>query len=378
MTSRLIRRLAALALALPLAACGSATGPDASNGAASATGWARLPDVPLSPRTDPVVAWTGSEVVVVGGNTGWICPPNADCTTPTALATDGAAYDPATRTWRAITPAPVGLWNSWGGNWDSALVGGTLVVRGTKDGTWQGYDVAGDAWSLLTPPAGFAGQLAASGGRLWARAGKRILSWDPETDEATVEASYAPDRPLQDTQLFVTPAGPVLAGVRYHDGPPDEPTLTQVDVPDGSGGWRRFVTGQVGWLSHWDGTRLVGVEPGEVDGGEVDGWDRAYPFAGTLDPVTGDWQPLDLPARDWQSDGWDVSAAAGTRIVSHGQFVETATGTRLPLGRPDSALDHNLTTTWTDDGLFVVGGADEEAGFESPAGPEAWLWTPPA
>lgn len=378
MSLRLGRLLAVVTLVLSLAACGSATGPDSSNGAAPATGWARLPDVPLSPRTDPVVAWTGSEVVVVGGNTGWVCPPNADCGSPTALASDGAAYDPATRTWRAIAPAPVGLWNSWGGNSDFALVGGTLVVRGTKDGAWQGYDVEGDTWSPLTPPAGFEGQLAASGGRLWARAGKRILSWDPATDEATVEATYAPDRPLQDTQVFVTPAGPVLAGVRYHDAAPDEPTLTQVDVPDGSGGWHRFVTGQVGWMSHWDGTRLVGVEPGEVDGGEIDGWDRAYPFAGTLDPVSGDWQPLDVPAPDWQSDDWDISAAAGTRIVSHGQFLDTATGTSLLLGRPASTLDHDLTTTWTDDGLFVFGGVDEAAGFESPAGPEVWSWTPPA
>ena len=378
MTSRLVRLLAVVTLALTLAACGSATDPDAPNGAGSATGWARLPDVALSPRTDPVVAWTGSEVVVVGGNTGWVCAPNADCSAPTALASDGAAFDPATRTWRAIAPAPVGLWNSWGGSWDHALVGGTLVVRGTKDGTWQGYDVEGDTWSPLTPPAGFEGQLAASGGRLWARAGKQILSWDPATDEATVVATYAPDRPLQDTQVFVTPAGPVLAGVRYHDHPPDEPTLTQVDVPDGSGGWHRFVTGQVGWMSHWDGARLVGVEPGEVDGGEVDGWDRAYANAGTFDPVSGDWQPLDVPTRDWQSDDWDLSAASGTRIVTHGQYVDTATGRWLRLGRPDSTLDHNLTTTWTDDGLFVFGGVDEAAGFEAPAGPEVWSWTPSA
>lgn len=37
-----------------------------------------MPDVPLSPRTDPVVAWTGTEVLVVGGNTGFVCPHNAD------------------------------------------------------------------------------------------------------------------------------------------------------------------------------------------------------------------------------------------------------------------------------------------------------------
>lgn len=186
-------------------------------------------------------------------------------------------------------------------------------------------------------------------------------------------------RPLQDAQLFVTPAGPVVAGVRYDDAAPDEPTLTQVDVPDGAGGWQRFETEQVGWLSHWDGTRLIGVEPGEVDGGEVNGWDRAYPFAGTIDPVSGDWQPLAVPQPDWGSETWDVSAADGTLVVSHGQFLDTAeTRSWTSLGRPDSALDHNLSSTWAGDRLLVFGGVDEAAGFEAPAGPEAWLWAPPS
>ncbi len=378
MSRRVLALLAGAAL-FALSSCGASQGPPAGPGTPErpAPGWERAEAFPLSPRTDPVVAWTGTEVVVVGGNTGWVCPPGADCTTPTALASDGAALDPASGTWRSIASAPVGLWNSWGGDWDSALVGDLLVVRGTKDASWQGYDVGADAWSALTPPAGFEDRLVASGGRLWARTGSRILSWDPAVDEVRVEAAYAPDRPLRDTQLFITPAGPVLSGMRYSDAEPDEPTLAQVDVPDGSGGWERFPTGQVGWLGHWDGTRLIGVEPGEADGGEVNGWDRAYPFAGTLDPVTGDWQPLGVPARDWQSDDWLVSAASGTRILSHGQLLDTATGTWSRVGRPESDLDHHLTATWAGERLFVVGGVDEELGFAAPAGPEAWLWTPP-
>ncbi|GAB3025699.1 hypothetical protein GCM10011376_11870 [Nocardioides flavus (ex Wang et al. 2016)] len=383
MTPHPVRRLAAVALAVCLSACGPAAtpgGPGRSVERVAGQGatWARVPDIPLSPRTDPVLAWTGSEVLVVGGNTGSICPPYADCTTPTELASDGVALDPATGTWRQVAPAPVGVWNSWGGGHDSVVVGDLLVVRGTRDTSWRGYDVVGDAWSTLSPPPGFEGRLVASGDRLWARSGSRILSWDPVADAVRLEASYAPQRPLQDTQLFVTPAGPVLAGVRYGEAAPDEPTLTQVDVPDGAGGWRRFVTGQVGWLGHWDGRRLVGVEPGEVDGGEVNAWDRAYPFAGTLDPRTGDWQPLDVPRADLSYTGWRVSAAAGSRIVSLGHLLDTRTGAWVALDRPDSGLDHNLAATWADQRLFVLGGVDQEAGFESPAAPEAWWWTPPA
>jgi hypothetical protein len=377
---------AVLVLLLALTACGSASstpGPAAPASAAPARdAWTKVPGVPLSPRTDPVVAWTGREVLVVGGNTGWVCPPNADCAGPTDLATDGAALDPATGEWRPVADAPVGFWDSWGGGWDSAYVDGLLVVRGTTDGRLLGYDVAADRWSVLTPPAGFAGRLSASGERLWALAGSRILSWGPAADDVREEASYTPRDPLQDPQLFVTPAGPVITGVRYDEAAPDEPTLTQADVPDGVGGWRRLVTGQIGWLSHWDGTRLYGVEPGEADGGEVNGWDRAYPFAGTLDPMSGEWQPLDVPRRAWSSsDWWDVAAYDGTRVVTQGRFTDLATATVngwTDLGRPDSRLTHDLSATWAGDRLFVFGGVDEGRGFESPSPPEAWLWRPPA
>lgn len=379
MTSWFVRRTAGVAIVLTLAGCGSddVHVSPIERTTTSAGSWARVPAVPLSPRTDPVVAWTGTAVLVIGGNAGQVCPPNADCAEPTNLAVDGAAFYPATQEWEAIAPAPVGLWDSWGGGFDSAVVGGLLVVRGTRDGTWLAYDQAEDEWQTLTPPAGFDGAFTVSSGRLLARVDRRIVSWEPALDKVAEVATYSPDQPLQDAQLIDTSVGPVLAGVRYDDAAPDEPTLTQVDVPDGNGGWRRIVTGQIGWLTHWDGSRLVGVEPGEVDGGEVNPWDHAYPYAGTLDPVSGDWQPLAVPQGDWQSDRWDVSAADDTRILTHGFYLDTTSGRWADLGRPMSRLDTNLSATWSDYRLFVLGGIDEKAGYEAPSAPQAWLWTPP-
>jgi len=64
--------------------------------------------------------------------------------------------------------------------------------------------------------------------------------------------------------------------------------------------------------------------------------------------------------------------------VTYGQYVDTrGSGGWADVGRPESALDHNITATWAGDRLFLFGGVDDEQGFEAPSGPEAWLWAPP-
>ena len=107
-------------------------------------GWERLPAVPLSPRTDPVVAWTGTEVVVVGGNTGWVCPPNADCAGPTDLAAGRRRPRPGDRDLADDRPRarrPLGQLGVAAGTPSSSV--DLLVVRGdARDRTWRGYDVS--------------------------------------------------------------------------------------------------------------------------------------------------------------------------------------------------------------------------------------------
>jgi hypothetical protein len=60
--------------------------------------WHEYPEPPIAPRTSPVVAWTGSELLFWGGK--------ASCSggdsTCTEFASDGAAYNPETGTWRMI------------------------------------------------------------------------------------------------------------------------------------------------------------------------------------------------------------------------------------------------------------------------------------
>jgi hypothetical protein len=70
--------------------------------------WRALPPSPLGPRANVVAVWTGHQVLAWGGYRG-------NATEPLALQS-GAAYDPATNTWRKIAdnqwahPGAIGVW----------------------------------------------------------------------------------------------------------------------------------------------------------------------------------------------------------------------------------------------------------------------------
>jgi hypothetical protein len=382
MTPQPVRRLVGCSLALLLTACGSTSAPTEEAGAVSDVGtWVRGAEVPLSPRTDPVVAWTGTEVLVLGGNTGWICPPNADCMAPTALVADGAAWDPRTGTWRNVADAPVDLLAGWYCQPCAATVGGRVIVDASDQSgpRWLAYDPATDAWQRLETPDARIDLSQHDDTRIWGFRGTEIVSWEPISGDVRVERAYDETPRLDDPRLVLTDVGPVVSGVRYDDAAPDEPTLTQLDLPDGNG-WRRVTTGQIGWMYAWVAGRVVGPESGGADGGEVDGWDHWYPQGGMVDPVTGEWSSLDVP--DWtgiSTDGWNPQVFGDDEIVTGGHFRDLgAGGPWSRMGRPDTGLDSHLSAVWASDRLVVLGGADDDQGYDRPADPELWSWVPPA
>ena len=70
--------------------------------------WIRTAESPLSARTETSLAWTGEEILVLGGSL-FFCPPTASCAAPsTPPFRDGAAYNPLTDSWRQIADAPAG------------------------------------------------------------------------------------------------------------------------------------------------------------------------------------------------------------------------------------------------------------------------------
>lgn len=128
---------------------------------------------PLAPRTNHSVVWTGQEMVVFGGQ--------ATDDPPSEVFDDGAAYDPATDSWRPLA----GL-EGEGISKHVAVWTGTrmLVVGGVGDETsTRAYDPEANRWSRLADVP-FPVRTDFSG---WAWVGSELAVWTPREGFATFD-----------------------------------------------------------------------------------------------------------------------------------------------------------------------------------------------
>jgi hypothetical protein len=165
--------------------------------------WRSLPPAPISPRAGGASAWTGRQLIVWGG----LDEPPTD---RIHAAADGAAYDPATDTWSVLPPAPlsaraapVTAWTGTRmivlGGWSTAANGLSGEVLGQyTDGA--AYDPAARTWTPIPPLIDPAGRqltlqraVATDHGLLaWAQwqvgsgkaasTGSELFSYDPRTN----------------------------------------------------------------------------------------------------------------------------------------------------------------------------------------------------
>jgi hypothetical protein len=117
--------------------------------------WSRLPAPPTS---HGIVAWTGRELIGWGGG---CCGDVSD---------DGSAYDPETKTWRKLAPAPVGGQQSPAGAWtghELVILSGRSPDGERVDGA--AYNPTTDTWRRIAPvPAPYeAVQAVAHGDKLF-------------------------------------------------------------------------------------------------------------------------------------------------------------------------------------------------------------------
>jgi hypothetical protein len=342
-----------------------AIGPSGGQGS-----WRRLPTPPLSPRADALAVWTGKEVVVVGGDT-HPCPPNADCLASRGRH-DGAAYDPGTRTWRRIAPAPVQV-----GPGDRLVsAAGRVILRHQRPhgSRLLVYDPAADRWSEV--PALLDDLPSAIGDDVYGLRHGRVVVYDATRgvwDHSIPRDAITPR--LVERRVTATAYGPVVSGYdssRPHDG--TSASVVVADVFDGTR-WRRLPpTGQLSNDWSWTGSRMVTADPSVVDGGEVDPYPRPYPAGGLLDPSTGHWSPLPQGFSDSSGSGWGVYAVGGPWVASFGQVYDTATGRVQTLPPPGGARDQGVAAAWARGRLLVFGGAS--FGVRADLTNGAWLYTP--
>ena len=375
---RVRRRVAvgvAAAVVAAVAVAGSvvATGPRADEPAGQVGQWRELPTPPLSPRASSIVVWTGSEALVIGGVT-HVCPPNADCASdPAASLRDGAAYDPATDSWRSVAtaPAPISSNDEW------AVAAGRLVVR-TGGPDWYVYDPAGNVWQSV--PADLPGQgywLSGLGSRVYTPTHQGVAYLDVRTLRWT-RLPLDPNRPaLSDRTVTATTAGVVVTGydsTQPHDG--TNPSLVIADLFDGTS-WKRLPpSDQLDNSFSWTGNRMVDPVPFSENGGQVNGWGRDIPMGGTLDPAAGTWGRLPA-ALTGDADGWSPGGVGGPWFAVAGQVFNDDTGQVETLPKPEGAPDLGMSADWADGRLVVFGGVDTSQGYSGDAlSARAWIFTP--
>lgn len=173
------------------------TGDDDSalDGSQADVGWSRIADSPLSPRSGEVAAWTGSEMLIVGGTDQPPCPPTADCAGPSddQFLSDGAAYDPGSDTWRRIAEAPRSMVYAqavWTGS-ELIVVVPSLPPQREGDigqpATTLAYNPRTDSWRMMDPPFPGGGRLL-SGGE-----GAPIVAWRSEETGSAGDALLDPE-----------------------------------------------------------------------------------------------------------------------------------------------------------------------------------------
>jgi hypothetical protein len=354
--------------------------------------WQRLPDPPLSPRELAAGVWTGSDALIIGGSDARPTPPGAgSLAKPKPPLRDGAAFDPRTRSWRAIAPAPVGIEPVS----RATVVGGSVYVAVPRNpGVCHprmdllAYRLRADRWDRLPSPprrnyslVGIAGRLLAAGPERGPvplslfQLGPRERRW-----------KELPRPPMRGTITW-NGRRMVLIGfdpaARNAENPPLARAAT---LRFGDNAWRRLpdsdhvLWGHGFWIRV--GMRLVSPELG------IGGEDFAYgrPYGGILDPERGVWSELPNVPQPTERTG----AEFGTGVLTRSRLVGGAPSLLVldmttedwirvpPLWRGRSA-PLGWTTVNARRKLLVFGGARwNRAHPDGQLLNDAWLWTPPA
>ncbi len=326
--------------------------------------WAALPPSGLNPRFEPVSVWTGTEHIVWGG---W--------GEEGSTFRDGARWNPTRHVWTPMSPvgAPssrAGAVAVWTGT--EVLVWGGAVVVGVR-GDGARYEPASDTWRAMA-----ASPLSARRGASAVWTGSRMLIWGGSTSSPEALNDGAAYDPATDSWSLL-PAGGAPSVCCYHSA---VWTGTEMIVWGGAGGnqagrfnpvqnvWKPTDYASQSWypeevaptsrLRHaavWTGTRML-VWGGWGSAGAVND-------GGSYDPVKDRWTAI--PA-DWLSPAPRESFSGvwtGDRLVVWGGWGRNDGATYHPAGGSWTALPSRspgvprggAASVWTGQEMLIWGGS---------------------
>lgn len=319
--------------------------------------WKELPSGPLGERLEFASAWTGSELIVWGG---WNGPGGGD----ERFLADGAAYQPSSRTWRALPSAP------GGGRAAAAAVwtGEEVVILGGRDSggvrsDGLAYDPRADTWRTVR-----SGPLGSSlpGDAVWT--GSEIV---------LVTAGRTDDGPEPGRVLAFDPA----SGVWDQRSEPPV-AFNRADLVE-SDGHLFIITGELDALnagfgvrvSEWDeqGSRWVELPPPTNIAPQAFAAERAaeslvivdYQLAGAISAVNNvRWSELAPAPLDGSNCSPDLVALPGSVLLWQcGQAaIVDVQGRWINVTRPEPrALTPSDTTVVGDGPRILVYGRDFDA-----------------
>ncbi len=329
-----------------------------------------------SARVSHTAVWTGSRMAIWGGLSGSF----------TALG-DGALYDPAADTWSPISPAQApspryGHTATW--------TGSLMVVWGaTADRTGGRYDPEGNTWSPMTtvdaPPArdrhtavwtgskvivwgGIPSGASSTTGGLYDPAAN---DWDPTPTAGAPDGRTSSSAVWTGTEMIIWGGGWTSSEL---------PTNTGGRFDPASGLWRPVTMingpGQSAYHSTvWTGSLMI------VWGGMKDG-ETINPSGGRYDPEGDLWTPLVAPSGRqghtavWTGNEMIVWGGSAQTALSTGARYDPLTDIWIPTsmsGAPAARGGH--TAVWTGSEMLVWGGSDSvalQSGARYDPGSDTW------
>ena len=230
--------------------------------------WRPLPAVPLTPRSHPVSAWTGTDVIVWGGSA-------------ERCLDDGAAYNPTTETWRPLARSPLVA------RCDSAVsvwTGTELLIWGGSDRTSErsdgaAYNPTTDTWRTISPSplkdaaipdsvwTGAEMLVAVDGAAGSDGVATEVAGYDPVAD--TWRRLPQPPANISGASLTWTGTQLLVVGNTCTPNRGGEPTRRDVAFTPQTDTWATLHdpagrTPACGSRAVWTGTQLIAWGPGEA------------------------------------------------------------------------------------------------------------------